>query len=137
MKGRQPRPTPGGMLSGYMIDSSSRRNTSMMSVPTKQRRRSWRQRGGQNEQKPEPVIALPNVSVLPAHEPSAHQSISNKRALCSKAVHLQPYVICFAALSSASSLLSLSAFWSVLPCLQRPKQQCILVHRPFLLLTRQ
>jgi hypothetical protein len=30
-----------------------------------------------------------------------------------------------------------NAFWSVLPCLQRPKQQCILVHMPFLLLMRQ
>lgn len=137
MKGRQPRPTPGGMLSGCMLNSSSRRSTNMMSVPRKHRRRSWRQSGGRNEQRPEPMTALLNVSILPAHAPSAHQSISNKRALCSKAVQLQPYVIGFAALSSATSLLSLSAFWFVLPCLQRPKQQCILLHRPFLLMTRQ
>ncbi len=78
----------------------------MMSVQNELRRRSWRQSGGRNEQRPEPVTALLNVSVLPAHAPSALQSTSNKRTLRSKALQLQSYVICFAALNLMPSGMS-------------------------------
>ena len=75
----------------------------MMGVQNELRRRSCRQSGGQNGQRPEPVTALLNVSVLLAYAPSALQSTSNKRASCSKALQLQLYVICFAAFNLTPS----------------------------------
>ena len=52
------------------------------------------------------MTALLNVSVLPARALSALQSTSNNRTFRSKALQLQPYVICFAMLKLMPSGMS-------------------------------
>jgi len=94
------------MLSGCTNDSSSRRSRHVLSVQKELSRLSWRQSGGRNWQRPKPATALLNVSVLPAHALSALQPTSSKRALRSKALQLQPYVIRFAALNLVPSDMS-------------------------------